>query len=109
MAPLVTADELAAALAMPVPTTNSDVVAAASAADEWLAQFLTAGVDHSQHGYCRRAALEVSVNMYQSARAAGGQSVSVDGTPAPYVMGASLVRRVSGIIGPCRAVSGMVG
>lgn len=107
--PLVTADELAATLGMPVPTTNADVASVAAAADTFLTPYLTPGVDHTTHDADRRAALEIAVNMYQSAKSAGGQPVSVDFTPAPYQMGASLMRRVSGIIAPCRDVAGMVG
>jgi hypothetical protein len=106
---LVTADELAAALGMPVPSTNADVAASATAANEWIAHFLTADVDHTAHAYCKRAALEVSVSMYQSPRSAGGQPVNADFSPAPYAMGASMMRRVSGMVGPCRAVTGLVG
>lgn len=109
MAVLVTPDELAAVLGMPVPSTNPDVVASCDAANAWLAKFLTPDVDHSAHAYCKRAALEISVSMFQSPKSAGGQPVNADFTPAPYAMGASMLRRVSGMVGPCRAVSGMVG
>lgn len=107
--PLVTADNLAFTLGMPVPTTNPDVVAAATAADGWLTKFLTTSADHSTHEWCRRAALEVAVSMYQSPKSAGGQPVNADFTPAPYAMGASMIRRVAGMVGPCRDVTGMVG
>ena len=109
VAPLVTADELAAALGMPTPNTNADVAASVDAANGWLVGFLTADVDHADHAYCKRAALEIAVNMFQSPKAAGGQPVNADFTPAPYAMGASLMRRISGIVGPCRAVGSMVG
>jgi hypothetical protein len=109
MADLVTADELANALGMPVPSTNPDVAAAVAAANEWLVKFLTPAVDHSTHAYCKRAGLEVAVSMFQSPKSAGGQPVNADFSPAPYAMGASMIRRVSGIVGPCRAVTGMVG
>jgi hypothetical protein len=106
---MVTPDELAAALGKPVPNTDADVTASATAATEWLALFLTDTVDHSTHSWCKRAALEVSVSMFQSPKAAGGQPVNADFTPAPYAMGASMIRRVAGMVGPCRAVRGMVG
>lgn len=109
MAVLVTPDELAAVLGMPVPNVNPDVVASCDAANAWLVKFLTPDVDHSAHAYCKRAALEISVSMFQSPKSAGGQPVNADFTPAPYAMGASMMRRVSGMVGPCRAVSGMVG
>lgn len=110
MTALVTADELAVALGLPTPTDeDSPLTVCADAASSWLVQYLTRDVDHSEHSYCRRAALEVSVNMWQSATAAGGQPVNIDFTPAPYTMGASLLRRVAGIIAPCRPASGLVG
>jgi len=113
--PLVTADELALTLGYPTPTGDPTIIEVANAADQWTTYYLTptdtAGdpIDHTQHDYCRRAALEVAVNMMQSASAAGGQPVAADFTPAPYQMGASLLRRISGIVGPCRDVMGMVG
>jgi hypothetical protein len=107
--PMVTADELAAALGMPVPTTNADVTASVDAANGWIHHFLTTTADHSTHAWCKRAALEVSVSMFQSPKAAGGQPVNADFTPAPYAMGASMVRRIAGMVGPCRDVKGMVG
>lgn len=109
MADMVTPDELAAVLGMPVPNTNPDVAASCAAANAWLVKFLTPDVDHSTHAYCKRAALEISVSMFQSPKSAGGQPVNADFTPAPYAMGASMLRRVSGMVAPCRAVSGMVG
>lgn len=110
MTALVTADELAVALGLPTPTDeDSPLNVCADAASSWLVQYLTPDVDHSEHAYCRRAALEVAVNMWQSATAAGGQPVNADFTPAPYQMGASLLRRVAGIIAPCRPASGLVG
>lgn len=107
--PLVTADDVARVLGMPTPTANPDVATAATGADEWLTAFLTPDIDHTAHAACRSAALEVAVNMYQAARTAGGQPVNADFTPAPYQMGASLLRRVSGMVAPCRDVAGMVG
>lgn len=109
MAVLVTPDELAAALGMPTPSTNPDVAASCDAANEWLAYFLVPAIDHSTHAYCKRAALEIAVSMYQSPKSAGGQPVNADFTPAPYAMGASMMRRISGMVGPCRSVTGLVG
>jgi hypothetical protein len=107
--PLVTADELAAALGKPVPSTDTDVEASVDAANGWLVQYLTPLLDHSTHDWCKRAGLEIAVSMYQSPKSAGGQQINADFTPAPYAMGASLLRRVSGMVGPCRAIKGMVG
>jgi hypothetical protein len=106
---LVTPDELAAALGMPTPNTNADVTASADAANGWLETFLNPAIDHTTHAWCKRAGLEIGVSMFQSPKAAGGQPVNADFTPAPYAMGASMLRRVAGIVGPCRDVRGMVG
>ena len=104
---LVTASELAQALGMPL-STNPALDEVAAAADTWLARFLTP-TDHSSHEYCKRAALEVAVNMWSSPTAAAGQPVGIDFQPGPYQMGPSLIRKVSGLIAPCRSVAGMVG
>ena len=112
MAALVTADELARALGMPTPSTNPAVSACAEAADAWIRHYLTAedATDpHDAHAWDRQGALEVAVNLWQSAKSAGSQPVSADFTPAPYTLGPSLIRRVSGVIAPCRDVTGMVG
>jgi hypothetical protein len=111
---LVTAAELATALGMPAAT-DPRLTEAADAADTWLIQYLRATdadgnpIDHDQHSYDRQAALTVAVEIWQSATAAGGQSVAADFSPAPYQTGAPLLRRVSGLIAPCRATQGMVG
>jgi hypothetical protein len=109
---LVTADELATALGLPIPNTSPAVSATAASASEWLMQYLTAddqGDPHDGHPWDRQGALEVAVNMWQSSKSAGSQPVSADFTPAPYALGPSLIRRVSGVIAPCRDVAGMVG
>jgi hypothetical protein len=113
--PLVTADELAAALGKPVPNTDPAVDACADSADTWLVQYLrpadAAGVpiDHSTHNYCRSAALRVAVETWQARKSAGGQPVSADFQPAPYTLGNSLLRMVSGLIAPCRDVGNLIG
>lgn len=113
---LVEPDELAAALGKPTPTSEQAVIDCADAASEWLLLYLTQQdatgqpIDHTAHNYCRRGALAVAVDMWQAAKAAGGQSVSADGTfvPGP-TLGAALLKRVSGIVGPCRDVKGLIG
>ena len=115
MAPLVTADDLADALGMATPAADPELVTVADAADTWLVQYLKrtdadgTPIDHSQHAYCKRAALELSVELWQSATAAGGQPVSVEFAPTPYQLGLSLLRKVSGAIAPCRDTASMVG
>ena len=115
MAPLVTGDELAAALGKPVPNTDATVDECANAADAWLIQFLRASdaegqpIDHSAHDYCRRSALRVAVETWQGGKSAGGQPASLDFAPSPYTLGNSLLRMVSGLIAPCRDIGGLVG
>jgi hypothetical protein len=107
--PLVTAAELADALTLP-PTSVTNVVAeCAAASDGWLRQYLTPGADHSEHPWCRKAALRVAVETWSASKSAGGQPVSNDFAPTPYALGNSLLRMVAGIIAPCRDTSGMVG
>ena len=112
--PLVTADELAAALGKPVPCSEQAVIDCADAASTWLVQYLVvvaadgSTLDHSTHTYCRRGALTVAVDMWQAGKAAGGQSLAADFTPGP-TLGSALLRRVSGVIGPCRDVGGLIG
>lgn len=112
---LVTGDELASALGMPVPNTNTSVDSCAAAANDWLVQYLRPTdadgnpIDHSQHPYCRKGALRVAVETWSASVSAGGQPVSNDFQPAPYALGNSLLRMVSGIIAPCRDVNSLVG
>jgi hypothetical protein len=113
--PLVTGDELAAALGKPVPNTDPVVDECAEAADTWLVQYLKptdadgTPIDHTTHQYDRRAALRVAVETWQAGKSAGGQPVSADFAPAPYTLGNSLIRMVSGLIAPCRDVGSLVG
>lgn len=44
------------------------------------------------------AVLQISVDVFQSRLAAGGQGVAVDFTPAPYRMGRTLLYKVTGLI-----------
>jgi len=46
----------------------------------------------------REAALAISVDIFQSRQAPGGQLQGVDFTPAPYRLGRSLFSRVSGLL-----------
>ena len=47
----------------------------------------------------QQAIIIVSVEVFQSRTAAGGQIEGVDFTPTPYRMGRSLINRISGMIG----------
>jgi hypothetical protein len=108
----VTADQLAATLGLPTPTTDPDVTQSAAAANEWLDGYLTPAdpLDpHTDYEYCNRAALLVAVDMYSAPKAAGGQSMAVDFTPSPYTMGSAMMRRISGMVAPRRDTRGLAG
>jgi hypothetical protein len=113
--PLVTADDLAAALGKPVPCVEKTVIEVASAADTWLVQYLRADdadgnpIDHSTHDYCKRAALRVAVETWSASVSAGGQPVSNDFQPTPYALGNTLLRMVAGLIAPCRDTGSLIG
>lgn len=64
--------------------------------------------------YASNAAIEsaitiVSVEVFQSITAAGGQIEGVDFQPTPYRMGRSLANRVAALLSPYRDAAGMVG
>lgn len=54
------------------------------------------------------AVLAVSVEVFQSRTAAGGQIEGVDFAPSPFRLGRSLFNRVSGLLGPYIDVESMV-
>jgi hypothetical protein len=113
--PLVTGDDLAAALGKAVPCDEQPVIDVANAADRWLVQYLTEldadgnYIDHDEHDYCKRAALRVAVETWSASVSAGGQPISNDFQPSPYALGNTLLRMVSGLIAPCRDVKGLIG
>ena len=57
----------------------------------------------------REAALAISVDIFQSRVAPGGQTEGVDFTPGPYRLGQSLYSRVSGLLSRWRDTGSMVG
>jgi len=57
----------------------------------------------------REAALAISVDVFQSRVAPGGQMEAVDFTPGPYRLGRSLVSRVQGILAKYVETGTMVG
>ena len=56
-----------------------------------------------------QAVIVVSVEVFQSRTAAGGQIEGVDFAPAPYRMGRSLYNRISGLLGSYVDVESIVG
>lgn len=57
----------------------------------------------------RLAALEVAVDMWQSRQQSSNGGLSVDGSPSPYRMGWSVLKRISGLIAPYISPRSMVG
>ena len=57
----------------------------------------------------RLAALEIAVDMWQSRQQSSAGGISPDGSPSPYRMGYSILRRVSGLIAPYTSPRSMVG
>jgi hypothetical protein len=57
----------------------------------------------------REAALAISVDIFQSRIAPGGQTEAVDFTPGPYRLGRSLISRITGLLGRWLDPGSMVG
>lgn len=57
----------------------------------------------------REAALAIAVELWQHRIAPGGQMQAADFTPSPFVLGRSLLGKVSGLLGPYMDVEGQVG
>lgn len=55
--------------------------------------------DYADQPQIHEAVLQVSQDVFQSRYAPGGQPVNADFTPAPYVLGRSLLNRISGLLG----------
>lgn len=66
--------------------------------------------DHSVHENCREALLGMSVQVWQSRHAPGGQMVGVDLNPqaTPHLLGPGLIQRFMGELGPCTPYGGAV-
>ena len=75
----------------PIHTDYRFVIPNGIAAENDLSQY--DGVDAAEE-----AVLQISVDVFQSRLAAGGQGVAVDFTPAPYRMGRTLLYKVTGLI-----------
>ena len=84
-----------------------DIIGATEAA---LLPHLTDGLAHPPHTNCSEAALGMSVQVWQSRHAPGGQMVGVDLNPqsTPHLLGPGLLMRFQGLLGPCLPWGGAV-
>ena len=66
--------------------------------------------DHTGHPNCKEAALGMSVQVWQSRHAPGGQMVGVDLNPqsTPHLLGPGLLMRFQGLLDPCLPYGGAV-
>lgn len=81
-----------------------------SAVNEAISPLLTPDIDHELHANCRQAALGMAVQVWQSRNAPGGQMIGLDFNPqwTPHLLGAGLVMRFQGLLGPCMTYGGVV-
>lgn len=110
MASLVNVDDLRTVLDVPETiASDADLQAVIDAVDAVLANLLVAG-DHSLHAADREAALGMSVQVWQSRHAPGGQMVGIDLNPqmTPHLLGPGLVARFQGLLSPCLPNGGAV-
>jgi hypothetical protein len=65
---------------------------------------------HAAHPNCSEAALGMSVQVWQSRSAPGGQMIGVDLMPqsTPHLLGPGLLMRFQGLLGPCLPYGGAV-
>jgi hypothetical protein len=102
---IVTGADVAAALGLPSTTATLDGVAAV--ADQLITPYVTTtGSTDPVPAPVREAGIVMAIDILQNRTAAGGQSVGMDGQPGPYRMGASLLARVQGLLGPWLDVRG---
>ena len=82
-----------------VTPTNTKVVDAAGAANELVASLVAsnANIDSARQ---RMAARQTAIDIYQAANAPGGEAVLSDMTIMPSRMGAALMTRAMGLLGP---------
>jgi hypothetical protein len=82
-----------------------EVIAATEAA---LVPRLTGGGNHPPHQNCAEAALGMSVQVWQSRYAPGGQMLGADMAimASPHLLGPGLVARFGGLLAPCLRFGG---
>jgi len=95
----VTALDVSVILGQPV---NASITEAAETADAILVEYLDA--DKADYASAPRpvteAGAQMAVNILQNRTSAGGQSVGLDGSPAPYRMGQALIAQYVGLLEP---------
>lgn len=66
------------------------------------------GTNHRPHANCSEAALGMSVQVWQSRHAPGGQMLGSDMGPiqSPHLLGPGLVSRFGGLLTPCLRFGG---
>ena len=104
---LTTGEDVARVIGLPASTADTDT--AAAVADELVAAYCVTPLPEPVPAPVAQAALQLAVNVYQAAAAAGGQNVAMDWTPGPYRMGRSLLSTVSGLLAPWQSTGSMVG
>lgn len=57
----------------------------------------------------KQAAVMIAVDIWQARNSANGGQMSLDGTPMPYRMGASMLSRVRGLIAHALSPKGLIG
>ena len=82
-----------------VAPTNSKVVDAAGASNELVASLVASNADTGSARQ-RMAARQTAIDIYQAANAPGGEAVLSDMTIMPSRMGAALMTRAMGLLGP---------
>jgi hypothetical protein len=111
MGVLVDVDDLRTVLDIPEALASDESLEAVIGATEAsLLPHLTDGLAHTPHQNCSEAALGMSVQVWQSRHAPGGQMVGVDLNPqaTPHLLGPGLVMRFQGLLEPCLMYGGAV-
>lgn len=70
------------------------------AAEQALIPFITVAAVDNPPAAVKEATLAVTIDIWQSRQAPGGNMNAADFTPGPYRMGRSLLSKVSGLLGP---------
>lgn len=71
--------------------------------------YATQFADYNTKQPIRLAALEIAVDIWQSRQQSANGGIAIDGSPSPYRMGYSVLRRISGLISPYTSPRSMVG
>lgn len=111
MATLVDVDTFRKVLDLPVAVaTDEDLTEVLDATEAALLPHLAEGPDYSTNPSVREAALGMSVQVWQSRHAPGGQMVGVDLNPqqTPHLLGPGLLMRYQGLLGPFMRYGGAV-